>query len=90
MTYGESSDSDTGVEISRSWSTASEHSQSEYSPRTSKKPASVGSFRKRGSQRIKRTVSMDSIDLLRSVPSTLDGKGLSEKVRNINTLTKNE
>lgn len=79
VTYGESSDSDTGVEIGRSWSTTSEQSQ-ELSPRTSKKPSSAGSFRKRGPQRIKRTASLDSIDLLRSVPGASDGKVLSEKV----------
>ena len=79
MTYAESSDSETGVEAKRSWSANSDYSQ-EHSPRTSKKPSSAGSFRKGAAQRIKRTASMDSIDLLRSVPSASTGKGLSEKV----------
>ena len=72
---GESSDSETGVEARRSWSPSSEHSQ-----RKSKKPSSVGSFRRRGPQHIKRTASMDSIDFLHSIPSASDGKGLSDKV----------
>ena len=80
VTYGESSDSETGVEVRRSWSTTSEHSQPEHSPRMSKKPSSAGSFRKTRPQRIKRTASMDSTEFLRSVPSASDGKGLSEKV----------
>ena len=79
MTYGETSDSETGVEARRSLSASSQNSQ-EHSPRTSKKPSSAGSFRKRGPQRIKRTASMDSIEYLRSVPSASGGKGLSEKV----------
>ncbi|XP_078377121.1 uncharacterized protein LOC144660384 isoform X2 [Oculina patagonica] len=82
VTYGESSDSETGVEVRRSWSTTSEQSQ-ELSPRTSKKPSSAGSFRKRGPQQIKRTASMDSINFLRSVPGSSDGKGLSEKDQRI-------
>lgn len=75
VTRGESSDSETGVEARRSWSPTSEHSL-----RTSKKPSSAGSFRRRGPQHIKRTASMDSIDFLHLIPSASDGKGLSEKV----------
>ncbi|XP_020615875.1 coiled-coil domain-containing protein 177-like isoform X2 [Orbicella faveolata] len=75
---GESSDSETGVEARRSWSSSSEHSQ-----RKSKKPSSAGSFRRRGPQHIKRTASMDSIDFLHSIPSSSDGKGLSEKDQRI-------
>ena len=78
MINGESSDSETGVEARRSWCSTSEHS--EHSLRTSKKPSSAVSFRKTDPLQIKRTASMDSIDFLRSVPGSLDGKGLSEKV----------
>lgn len=75
---GDSSDSETGVEARRSWSSISEHSR-----RKSKKPSSADSFRRRGPQHIKRTASMDSIDFLHSIPSASDGKGLSDKDQRI-------
>lgn len=82
MNYPESSDSETGVDSKRTWS-ASGYYSNEQSPRTRKQPSSAGSSRKRNTSLIKRTASMDSIDLLRSVPLASSGKGLSEKVATI-------
>ena len=82
MNYPESSDSETGADSKRTWS-ASGYYSNEQSPRTRKKPSSAGSSRKRNTSLIKRTASMDSIDLLRSVPLASSGKGLSEKVATI-------
>lgn len=80
MTYGESSDSGEGEGEGRAWSTSIERSQEGHSPRTRKKPTSAVAFRKTAPQRIKRTSSVDSQEFLRSVPSGLDRKALSEKV----------
>lgn len=82
VNYVESSDSETEAEAKRTWSASVVYSHG-HSPRTSKKPSSAGSFRKRANSLIKRTASMDSIDLLRSVPSASSGKGLSEKDQRI-------
>ncbi|RMX46770.1 hypothetical protein pdam_00021614 [Pocillopora damicornis] len=82
MNYPESSDSETGVDSKRTWS-ASGYYSNEQSPRTRKQPSSAGSSRKRNTSLIKRTASMDSIDLLRSVPLASSGKGLSEKDQRI-------
>lgn len=82
MNYPESSDSETGADSKRTWS-ASGYYSNEQSPRTRKKPSSAGSSRKRNTSLIKRTASMDSIDLLRSVPLASSGKGLSEKDQRI-------
>jgi len=83
VTYGESSDSGEGEGEGRAWSTSSERSQEGHSPRTRKKPTSAVAFRKTAPQRIKRTSSVDSQEFLRSVPSGLDRKALSEKDQRI-------
>lgn len=55
-------------------------SQEGHSPRGSKEPLSAGASRKTIPQHIKRTASVDNLDVLNSVPSALERRPLSGKV----------